>query len=473
MKITQKQILFFSLLASLTLLLLIPAIRFLSNTPVLPGDAPYYHTRMAEYIRENSIPTQDPLIQRPYVLQPFHLILSLTNNIYLSSILITLSVGLLSIIVFYFILKKLEIDLFKISVILLVLILSPLFIFLFSIPNQYAIAILLILLGFLFFIKEKYFFIPSFIIFAVMPFFGILPSMISICLLLIYTINNKSKLKYFYATTAAILIILLAYYLPFIFHHGLPQITEFTRANMLTNLIADLGSNIGFGIFNLLLALVGLYTLWKIKKQITAYLVLFFLIFLSYYLPQINIYLSFIAAIFAGYGFVSIIKMKWKIDLIKKLTIILIICGLLFSTLSYINRFSHALPNKETIQSLEWLKENSATTDIIFSHHTKGQWIQAFSQRPVILDSEIHYTPYLNTRFNDSNTTFYSRNLKATKPVLDKYNIKYIYIDQEMKQGQVWTRKEQGLLFLFRNEETFKQVYTKEGIEIWEVLKQD
>jgi hypothetical protein len=162
--------------------------------------------------------------------------------------------------------------------------------------------------------------------------------------------------------------------------------------------------------------------------------------------------------------------MKWQIDLIKTLTIILIICGLIFSTLSYINRVATAPPTKEMVLSLEWLKENTASDDIILSYYTKGNWITAIAERPVILDSQTDYTPDLNARFNDTNTTFYSRNLETAKSVLDRYNIRYIYIDQEMKQGQVWTREEQGLLFLFRNSETFKKIYDKNSIEVWEYL---
>ena len=46
-----------------------------------------------------------------------------------------------------------------------------------------------------------------------------------------------------------------------------------------------------------------------------------------------------------------------------------------------------------------------------------------------------------------------------------------IWIDSQMKDGQVWTKEDEGLLFLFSNKETFRRVYNKEGIEIWEVRK--
>ncbi len=116
------------------------------------------------------------------------------------------------------------------------------------------------------------------------------------------------------------------------------------------------------------------------------------------------------------------------------------------------------------------MKHNTAEEYSIFTHYSKGLWIESIAQRQPLLDSQINYILDLNIKFNDTNTTFYSRNLKTTKSMLDKHNIKYIWIDKDMKQGQVWTREKQGILFLFRNSETFKKVYSKDDIEIWEYL---
>ena len=82
------------------------------------------------------------------------------------------------------------------------------------------------------------------------------------------------------------------------------------------------------------------------------------------------------------------------------------------------------------------------------------------------------YYPYAEERFNDSLEIFYSRNLKDTKILLEKYNINYIWIDNKMKNGLVWEKEQQGLLFLFRNNETFNNIYNNQGIEIWEIIKE-
>ena len=38
-----------------------------------------------------------------------------------------------------------------------------------------------------------------------------------------------------------------------------------------------------------------------------------------------------------------------------------------------------------------------------------------------------------------------------------------------MKEGKVWAKPDQGLLFLLRNNQAFAKVYDSNGMEIWQV----
>jgi hypothetical protein len=40
-----------------------------------------------------------------------------------------------------------------------------------------------------------------------------------------------------------------------------------------------------------------------------------------------------------------------------------------------------------------------------------------------------------------------------------------------MKEGEVWENREEGLLFLLRNNETFKNIYSSKDSEIWKVIR--
>lgn len=471
--LTEKRILFGSILLAAIILLIVPVFRLLFFSSLLPGDEPYYHIRMAQYIRENGIPDQDPLIQRPYLLNPYHLLLAGTSfifGVYYSSILIPSIFGILSIILFYLILNKFKLNLSKKAIILLILIASPAFIFAFSLSNSYVLSLPLLIIGFYFFISmKKILHLISIFIFGLASLLSPINIVVIIFLLFFNIINTKSKIKKFYTASSIMLLVFLVYYLPFYVKYGFQKKLVFISQNIPINLITDLGGEIGFGIFNIFLAIIGLYVVWKIKKQILSYFLLAVLIIISFYYNSMNIYLTFIISIFAGYGFFTLIKMKWKIKTIKLLTIMLIVCGLLFSSISYINRLSNSPPDNEIINSLEWLA--TQPQGMVFSHYTNGFWIETIANKSVFLDPLISCTPSSDIKLNASNEIFYSRNLEKTKYFLNKYNISYIWIDNAMRQGKVWTQEEQGLLFLFRNSETFKNIYSSKEVEIWKVVR--
>ena len=213
--------------------------------------------------------------------------------------------------------------------------------------------------------------------------------------------------------------------------------------------------------------------MWRKKKEhIFIFLPLFVMLISLFYLQPVIIYLNFVLAVFAGYALVRITNMDWQVKMIKRLTILLIICGLTFSAISYLNRVNNMQPDNEIIKSLDWLKHYSEPDEIVFSHYSKGFWINYVAERPVVIDKMLEYYPNAEEKFNASLEIFYSRNLKNTRAFLNKYNISYIWVDNEMKQGLVWEKEQQGLLFLFRNNETFNNIYNNQGIEIWEIKKE-
>jgi hypothetical protein len=471
--LTENKVLVYSLILTIIILSIIPAIRFFSFDNLLIGENSYYHVRLSKYILEKGMPLEDPLIGAPYLMKPIHLVLAGFFSFLgapFSSFLVPLLLGILSVIIFYFILKDLRVGILNKFFSLFILIISPIFIYTFSTLNSYSLSIFILLSAFLLFIKKsKFAFVMSLILFAIVPFFNTISFIFSILILLVYVLNNKKKRKQFYNILWIIVPIALVRYFIYLVKYGTPYLS--TSSNILINYLSELGGLISFGIFNLLLSAIGFYLIWFRKKQILGYILLVILIIFSLYFNSVNLYLNFIFAIAAGYAFVYMIKMKYSLSIIKKLTIILLLFGLVFSTASYMAVVSNSLPNKSIINSFEWLKSNSKPNSIIFSHYTKGSWIEYFSERPVLLDPNLLYIENVKTKLNDSDIIFYSRTLKKTVSLFDQYDISYIWIDSQMKDGQIWKKEDEGLLFLFSNKEVFRRVYNKEGIEIWEVRK--
>ena len=113
------------------------------------------------------------------------------------------------------------------------------------------------------------------------------------------------------------------------------------------------------------------------------------------------------------------------------------------------------------MMSLTFLKEKDA--GIVLSHPQKGFWVEYWAEMPAYIDySDSDFA----VRANVTGQIFYSRELERTFDLLESNSIKYVWIDDAMKSGQVWIEEDEGLLFLLRSER-FKRVYYKDGIEIW------
>ena len=158
-------------------------------------------------------------------------------------------------------------------------------------------------------------------------------------------------------------------------------------------------------------------------------------------------------------------KGKWEIKPLRKLTLLFLIYGLLFSSISYIGRVSVSEPDKDVQRALEWLNDNTNEDDVIFSHYSKGFWIEYWADRPVITDGLFNYND-AKQKLEYSDTLLHSRNTETIGKLMDKYDVKYIFVDKKMKKGQIWDKKE-GLWYAFRNNQTFKSVYYKDEVEIW------
>jgi hypothetical protein len=479
MKETKERRFYWAIALITLLVLLLPhLIRFLAYGNITAGDEAYYHSRFAEYIENNfKIPTNDPLIDRAYTYNPYHFILAAVSyavGVDFASKAIPIILGILSMTLFYRIMENLKLIEKKRFFICLILALSPIFIYTFSTSSQFAIIIFLNLLGFYLFIKkQKIFTFLSLFVFASIPFFNFFNALVTFMLLFTYTIIKDVDRGKFYLVSTGIVLKTLIYHLYIFYKFGLPQSLHITTNNLVQSLISDLGANIGFSFFTILLAIVGLISTWKKRKEFYYIYILAIALIISsfYFMDSANIYLNFIIIIMAGYGFFSLIDKKWEIKLIKNASLLLIICGIVFSMMTYIIRFSSMQPYPEEVESLFWLKQNSGESDKVLSHYSNGFWIEYFADRPVLLDAYFDYIPDLEQKYTDSNTIFHSRSLKMTKDLLDRNRIKYIWINKQMKKGLVWSEEDEGLLFLFSDKETFKRIYYENGIEIWEYIR--
>lgn len=462
------------------LVLFLPyTLRYLRNNPTFIGEDSYYHTRVAKAILENKASFYDEQAygNRPYDLNPYHFMLAGLGHftsINRASKALPMILGLLSVLLMFMITGKMKLN-WKLRLLFIsVWIISPIFIYTYTVSTPLCLILLINLAGLYFFLnKGKLSLVISTILFSFVPLFGLYQIIIPIMLLLLVSIGKKQKIRAFYITMSVMISIAVIYnvYL-LVVHNPLPQ-AMYIEKDLVRSLISDLGGKIGLGAFSVVLLLVGIFLMWdKRKENYPAYLMLIILSLLCIFVHfEIIIFLNLVVAYFCAAGALNLARRGWDLKLIKTFTMVLIICGFLFSTVSYINREASMEPNNEIASTFSWLNNNTDENEYVLSHPSNGFWIEYFGNRSPITDGMTVITKDSSKLSKISNEIFYSRDLNTTLEDLEGLNVGYIIIDRKMQSGEVWSKKKEGLLFLLRNSETFKKAYNSTSIDIWEIIK--
>ena len=477
----KKRNLFVFAVILLFLILTIPNFaRFYTSNDSLIGSEPYYHFRAAKaLLKEGSLnlfnpPKDVPDISyspRDYFFNPYHYLLVYTSrltSLHTASRIVPFVFGILALLVFNLILKRFVDEEYKRHIILILLIINPSFIYTFTVSNPHSAAIVMTLLGFYLFLRNDRFSLAlSIVCFAVVSLFSLMNTLLAILVLLAYTLTERRKTNRFMLVVLLLALFSFARKAAFYYNY-----TYMPDTNVFGNLFSDLGGVIGFGIFSIILAVYGVVSNWKSKSSFIYFFVLSVLLIISLlFIGNIaNMYIMFLVAVSAGLGFVRLYELKWNVQTVKNLTMLILVCGLLFSTVSYVTRLSSLPPDSAAIESLDWLGANAFKDDFVLSHYDNGYLISTVARNPVLTDSLLASDYDQNFMYKVQDSMFYSRNLKQTKKLFEGYKVKYVYVTPEMKEGLVWSKPNEGLLFLFTSKSTFEKVYDKDGYEIWEVL---
>ncbi|MBN1156487.1 hypothetical protein JXA85_02650 [Candidatus Woesearchaeota archaeon] len=459
------------LFVAVIVLSLVFLLRIFYSGGTLQGSEPYYNIRVAESIAEKGLIFRDNLVlsSRQTVANPFHVLLFLSSKIFgigASARILPFIFGIASLFTFILILKHFSLKKREATIASILMILSPLFIWTFTTTTSLSLWILLDLLCFYFFIKEKRIF-SFFLALLIIP-FGFTYVLPIVLVLLLYSISVK-RLKKSIAFISVVLISSL------LFHTtaDVPlSASVLAGSNYLNESISEFGGKSGFSPFFLILAISGMF--FKSDSRAIRYSYAFIAVFLllgTFVSSDFNILLCFGLAPLAAFGFIQTSRRKWELGIIKSFVLILFVCGIMFSAVAYSKRLAESKPDYPVMQSLAWFSENSDKNGFVFSHLNNGFWIETVGRSKVLFDPLSRNNEHNKAAYNETLQIYYSRNLKRTKSLLDKYFIKYIFIDRSMKQGLVWEDTEEGLLFLFNNNETFEKRYGISGVEIWEYRK--
>ena len=429
------------------LVLLLPGM--FRETPFMIGDEGFYHLRISSELLENGRIDYDELsfsgrsefLEKGLSYSIAGVAFITKSSVESSAKLLFLLLGVVSLVLIHLILKSYSGD--ESMLAMPILIFSPAFVYLFSVVNKFTIPVFLTLLLIWLLLKKKY--IISAVVFLITPFFNYEYFLFLIFIAIFVLLYIKSK-KYLLIIYSFIFVILL---------FGLRGIN--------LNIISDFGSNIGLSIFGIFIVLFGFGFSWKKKKLIHLYIIGFLLFLVSLKFSWVIFLLNIPFSLLIAFNLNNLVSAKWESGLIKELTVLLLICGLLFSGISSVKSLSEEEPNEGLFTALGMLPRGS----VVLSHHSNGHWI-SYSGMKNVIDGFVNFEN-IEERDRDVNELFRTRDFNIATNILNKYNVDYILVDNKMKHGLVWSEEEEGLLFLLKYSEDFEKIYEND-IEIWRYL---
>jgi hypothetical protein len=235
--------------------------------------------------------------------------------------------------------------------------------------------------------------------------------------------------------------------------------------------VSDFGSAYGLSIFAWLLAFIGFILLWRYKtKYYAAMIAVAAMLVASLLLPSALVPAHILVSVLAGYALSSFARMEWSFDDIRVLTMLVLVCGLLFSALSYDLAIARGPPAKELKDAAVAIKEQFPEKATVLSIPDNGFWIEYWSGKQAFLDSWGSETPNAAERWAVAESVWHSQDIINARSLLYRNGINALVITKDMRDGAVWELPEQDLLFLLRNNETFKNAYHSSLVDIWAVL---
>ncbi len=377
--------------------------------------------------------------------------------------------GLLSFFVFKKILEKYSQNQVFVNLSLLLFILSPGFLYIFSFINSLFIAFFLSLLTFYFFMdkKKKWFCVP---IILLLPVFNLAMTLILLVILFLYSLFlKKERRKFFLLIFLFGLISSSIYYGYIIYHTGLPHeitIVQETSFLLFQKIFFDLGSIYGIGLFLFLLFITGLAFVWDRKySNLFIFSSISFLFLLSSVFEESLLFFSLFIVMFAAKGFIELSEFRWKSKQYRNLILLILISGVVFSSISQLNELVNSSPDQEILDGLSFL--STQKQGVVFSDYTRGVWINSAGQKNV-LDENYEFVPDAEERYEDSLALYYYRDSENSTRVFEKYNVSYVWIDEEMQEN-IWEYDTEGLLFILQYTKRYKEIYNKEGVRIWRI----
>lgn len=435
-----------------------------TGNKTMVGDVSYYSTMMVNQYDAVGVYGFDLLNERQTSFNLFFFVMSILPDSWALFMIMPLVLGFLSVLIFYFILRELGFDDEQGISAILILIIAPTFLFAFTSFYFYSFSALLFLLFIWLLLKKNPLSVVVIAALFLSGFVAGIAALLSASLLMYF--KRVSPKDFIAGVVSSLLVVFGAV---FLIDYNPILLTD-TAPFMLTGILDSFGAFNGYSLIVLVLASIGFFVTWKrdISRTIVYFVLLFFLV-LSFLFTELRVIMIFPLSVMASFSFTYLFNKNWNVNKLKGITILLIICSLVFSTVLFLKNEIDMLDGSK-FEAAQFLK-TSDSGDVVLSSEENGFLIGGVANRVPFLDGNSYkYVDYDNKK-NIVDSIFYERDLFKVENLLQEHGISYFFIDSDMLSGSVWNGPEEGVLFLLKNSDLFVKIFENDKVIIYRYIK--
>ena len=224
-------------------------------------------------------------------------------------------------------------------------------------------------------------------------------------------------------------------------------------------------SEYGINLFAFLLAFIGIVITWGGRKErrelFLIYIVFTVLLVLSVLNKEFVFFFNFILIFLATIGFTKLLERNWASNLIKGLTLLILVVGLITPLIVMPLRIASSAPGNDMLESLKFLRAQE--DGAVLSVKENGYWIKGIARKDVVVDE--FKSKIDNNLEAKALALLRERNIERLDGEFSSKGIKYIMLDPSTRG--IFRTKDEGILLLLLYTDRFEKVYDKDSIEIW------
>lgn len=373
---------------------------------------------------------------------------------------LTLSISLIIVSVFlvWLILDRLEIkgDLHLLT--LLMWVLSPVFLHAGYVANGIALVIVFQLTGFLLLTYKHWgYHVGAVLCFLASSYHSLWHIWITIGVIA-YLYLQRREASFIWQAFALIIIGTILHLRRFIEWFPQEHITLVSQGSW----VSDFGGLGGVGIFT---AVIGLFGFWYLQKRWFG--VGLVLLGISLLERSVLWYVGLLMGYAAAITIEQLRKSKWALPELKQITLLLIVCGIIFSPLSYAREMADFGPSDNVFDVMTHIKQRTPQGAIVFTAPSNGRYVQSLGRRDIIA-AETYHGADGELRVNMTEFVLHTYNLPGALDALEVWNVTHVLITPDMV-GTIWDEPDKEFNYLLNNKEHFKPLYDEGGYRLYSI----